>query len=121
MSSALADSRPRSSSTSFAPSLSASSFGPPTTAFQEQEETRKKERTLSGESGRDSNIPGGFDPTKAFGERRGSRTGSAGSAGGGGGEGGGARDEVRREAGERKEKMGAVLEEGASSESHLII
>ncbi|KAL7409981.1 hypothetical protein BDY24DRAFT_401727 [Mrakia frigida] len=81
------------------PSLSASSFGRPTSSFKKEEEQRKKERTLSGEG-----MGGGFDPTKAFGERRGSRSASSGSAGE-------SRDAVRKEAGERKEAMGSVLEE----------
>lgn len=95
------------------PVLSASSFGGPSPSFQKAEHERK-ERTLSdASSGGSGTEIQTFDPEKAFGERRGSRSASTGSAGSAVGQQQQAREAVRDEARKSgaKDRMGAVEED----------
>lgn len=83
------------------PSLSASNFASPSSTFLNKEKTR---RESVGEATTSPTAPS-FDPTKAFGERRGSRTASTGSGSGDVG----AREELKKEA--KGKGMGSVEEE----------
>lgn len=105
------------------PVLSASSFGGPSPSFQKAEHERK-ERTLSdASSGGSGTEIQTFDPEKAFGERRGSRSASTGSAGSVVGQQQQAREAVRDEARKSgaKDRMGAVEEDSEEGERLLLM